>query len=469
MLELLEPRRLCAVDAFVDDGTLIIRGGDGADQIIISRTEFPTTLNVLTISDGGSYLEPQAFPGVTRGVRVILGGGDDSVMIHGVRVAGTINVDGGAGDDRLTLHHTRVRGDLEVAAGDGEDRVWIRDATVQGALRLDGGPGRDRFAVSRVLVKSDFRLLDTAGSTLVTLNRMSVRRDSSIQTGNSIDRLTITSSTVFGDAAVRTLGQDDAIFVRGSVFRGQSPFDAGTGDNHVDREVILGWDFNDGEQGWRSGISDITTTPVDFDNPNLFTGFGFARGIRPLPDDVGIAENAFFLSSRNSSDDAFVFLFKALNRDLGIVANARYLLSFTVVLAGKEELGLGGIGGSPSESVYLKVGGSSIEPRLLPAEPGATVSRLNIDIGNQSRGGMNASVAGNIANDIEALTPLPENFGFRLFRRMHTHPWPIATGANGDLHLVVGTDSGFEGITELYYKRITVTLTPSMSVSSSQE
>jgi hypothetical protein len=37
------------------------------------------------------------------------------------------------------------------------------------------------------------------------------------------------------------------------------------------------------------------------------------------------------------------------------------------------------------------------------------------------------------------------------------------TASDGSLWIAIGTDSGFEGITTLYYDRIAVTLTPSQS------
>ena len=39
-------------------------------------------------------------------------------------------------------------------------------------------------------------------------------------------------------------------------------------------------------------------------------------------------------------------------------------------------------------------------------------------------------------------------------------PLNVATDSEGRLWLIVGTDSGFEGLTRLYYARISYTLTP---------
>ena len=108
-----------------------------------------------------------------------------------------------------------------------------------------------------------------------------------------------------------------------------------------------------------------------------------------------------------------------------------------------------GIGGSPGASVYLKAGGSAIEP--MPVEEGDDI-RMNIDKGNQSQGGQDMVVLGNIG--------IPGNeFEYQLIQRDNRqNPVHIKTDSNGSMWLVVGTDSGFEGTTTLYYNTVEVKL-----------
>jgi hypothetical protein len=83
--------------------------------------------------------------------------------------------------------------------------------------------------------------------------------------------------------------------------------------------------------------------------------------------------------------------------------------------------------------------------------------RMNVDIGNQAVGGPAGSVAGDIGTssaDCRFESP------FMSIERMHQHPFVVTASESGDLWLLVGTDSGFEGITRLYYQSISVTLTP---------
>jgi hypothetical protein len=451
------------------DGVLTLTGDDLANAFEIVR-EAPfidvegawllriTGLDGTTINGNAEAL----FPMDNQHVRIDTRGGDDSVVVAGV-ILRALDVDLGEGDDRLVLRTSRIRSDVWIDAGAGDDRIELRDLVAQASVQVTGGLGRDRVSFSRVSVGEALSIEDYSGAGRVTVNRTTVAGSMRIETGNSIDRIELQSSAFTGDASIRTRGQDDSVRVRGTVFEGQSPINAGIGTNEIDREVILEWDFDDGAQGWRSGFSDISINVVDFDDPRLFNE-GRDRGIRQLPDDVGIHKNAYYLALNNSSDDAFVFLFRDLEANQGLVPNQAYQLSFSVDVAGDAFSGALGGGGSPSSSVYLKVGGSRSEPTLMPADPAlGGVARLNIDIGNQSQGGTNASVAGNVANDVNPLTPRAggeEEYRFRLFRREHTHPVAIKTDSSGRLFVIIGTDSGFEGITRLYYARINITLTP---------
>lgn len=45
-------------------------------------------------------------------------------------------------------------------------------------------------------------------------------------------------------------------------------------------------------------------------------------------------------------------------------------------------------------------------------------------------------------------------------KRQHEHEYTVTASPDGELWLLVGTDSGFEGLTGIYYQRIAVTLNP---------
>jgi hypothetical protein len=114
-----------------------------------------------------------------------------------------------------------------------------------------------------------------------------------------------------------------------------------------------------------------------------------------------------------------------------------------------------GIGGSPA-SVVLKAGAGAEEPRPVVVDG---FLRMNVDKGGQTQGGAYASVLGDVANG-RLLDPSLSEQPYAAITRSGTHAFPVRADAAGTLWLLVGTDSGFEGLTRLYYLRITVTLTP---------
>ena len=72
-----------------------------------------------------------------------------------------------------------------------------------------------------------------------------------------------------------------------------------------------------------------------------------------------------------------------------------YLARFNVEIATNVPSGCIGVGGAPGESVWVKAGATTVEPVAI--DQGGQL-RMNIDKGNQSNGGANAVVLGNVAN-----------------------------------------------------------------------
>ena len=120
-------------------------------------------------------------------------------------------------------------------------------------------------------------------------------------------------------------------------------------------------------------------------------------------------------------------------------------------LATNVPAGLIGIGGSPGESVFVKAGASTVEPT---AEEGDNRHlRTNIDKGNQAQGGESMVVLGNVAHpDV-----LGKEYRIKTLDNKDL-PLMVDTDSEGRVWLIVGTDSGFEGLSALYYSRISYTL-----------
>lgn len=198
-------------------------------------------------------------------------------------------------------------------------------------------------------------------------------------------------------------------------------------------------DFRESIEGWTADFADLPSGQDD----SSFYELRFAY--TDLPANLGTGKG-LLLSGNNHSDDLFMFIKKKVS---GLAPNTFYNLVFEVELASNARVGSVGIGGSPGESVYLKAGASDREPVKIKSD---TQYVLNIDKGNQSTSGSDAVILGNIA--------IPSSSSdYMLITRNNVSsntPFIVQSNAEGELWLIVGTDSGFEGTTTVYYTRIDV-------------
>ncbi len=196
--------------------------------------------------------------------------------------------------------------------------------------------------------------------------------------------------------------------------------------------------FQRDTDGWVAGITDYGTGQADI--------MAFKSAYKSLPIPLDTTRKSIMLESMNRSDDAFMFLKKKVT---GLAPNTDYKLVFNIELASQYPDNSIGIGGSPGGSVYLKVGASSIEPVSQLTDG---FYSLNVDKGAQNDDGKDAIRVGNIGTG-------DDTEGYKLITRSNADsPFTAKTNAQGELWLLVGTDSGFEGLTTLYYSNIKVTL-----------
>lgn len=206
--------------------------------------------------------------------------------------------------------------------------------------------------------------------------------------------------------------------------------------------IQFDFNFNTNEQDWAGDFADY---PV---GEETFFELEFGRAILPSPvsstDEV--LENGLYLSGNNHSDDLFMFVKRQVE---GLEPNTFYALIFNVILESKIPPGQMGIGGSPGESVYVKVGGSALEPQKIDVRG---YYQMNIDKGNQSTGGEHALVVGSLANvHVDREAPQFEPISY-----VNSVPLRVKTDPEGRLWFFLGTDSGFEGPTLFYIARIAV-------------
>ena len=213
--------------------------------------------------------------------------------------------------------------------------------------------------------------------------------------------------------------------------------------------VQLDFDFRSGALDWQAGFADLPATNTGF--------YDLQSGIRLLPPELGVSGTGFYIQGINHSDDLFMFLKRRLTVADGIVAGQKYRARYAIDFASEAQVGCASVGGAPGEAVYLKAGATPNEPLSLPQDEGFIQLRMNVNTGAQSVGGSAASTSGNIANG------LPCNLQQRPFvsvHRVYEHLTQVTAAANGEMWLLLGTDSGFEERTRLYYQRIQVELIP---------
>lgn len=213
------------------------------------------------------------------------------------------------------------------------------------------------------------------------------------------------------------------------------------------RVVFVNDDFRAGTGGWITGFADYSPASGDLD---------LDAGLRPLPTEVGIAGTGLMITGHNRSDDLFMFLKKGLDSSNGIVPDQHYAVTYAITFASRVGKGCAGVGGSPGESVYLKAGATGREPRVV-LDSADDHYRMTVDKGNQSVGGPAASVAGNIVN---GTANCASDAPFVSLTRTHVHTSIVTPDESGEIWLLIGTDSGFEGKTTLYYQSIFAILTP---------
>lgn len=200
---------------------------------------------------------------------------------------------------------------------------------------------------------------------------------------------------------------------------------------------VLSYDFSSDTEGW---LGDFADYPVGEDS-----FFELVYRHDSLPSPLDSTDGSLMLSGANRSDDLFMFIKRKVE---GLAANTVYELRFQVEVATNAPDGSVGIGGSPANSVYIKAGATPIEP--IPINNGEDFYRMNIDIGNQSTDGVDMVVIDDFANGAD-------DFIYQLKTIQNQKSITVTTDGEGSCWIILGTDSGFEGTTTIYFNSISVT------------
>lgn len=215
-----------------------------------------------------------------------------------------------------------------------------------------------------------------------------------------------------------------------------------SGCGNVDPQTVH-VDFRQSSQGWTAGFADYPVGQDDF--------YELEADYRSLSAPLDSSQNGHFLSGNNHSDDLWMFI---KGRVSGLDANHTYSVQFEVEIATRAPSGCVGVGGAPGEGVSVKAGASVTEPEAVMT---GTDWRMNVDKGNQSTGGANALVVGDMANSVRCGEP-PRWELEQL--SSGSESITVTADSDGRVWLFAGTDSGFEATTRFYFTWIIANFEP---------
>ena len=208
------------------------------------------------------------------------------------------------------------------------------------------------------------------------------------------------------------------------------------------------FDFSVSDQQFEGGVSDFAVAQSDQHN------FTFVNtNFQPPLDTQRLAQ---LVSGNNPSDDLFMYMKKKIS---GLEPNTTYHATFVVEFASIYPTNAIGVGGAPGESVTMKAGLTLIEPDTMIISKGEPFVAMNIDKGNQSQSGADMMAIGHVGvSDTTTVYAMKTNDNV-------SSPFVFTTDHKGEAWLIVGTDSGFEAETALYYSNITVDFTVVTGIS----
>lgn len=207
--------------------------------------------------------------------------------------------------------------------------------------------------------------------------------------------------------------------------------------NEVNSNMSVVSSFENGFDGWSVDLAEYNTS---MDSSMI----EFKYAVAKIPSDS--TKKGLRVQSHNRSDDMFMYAKKKIN---GLDSKKTYEVFFDIELGTYFHANSVGIGGSPGSSVFVKAGASSKEPtKYLEGD----FYKFNLDKGNQLEGGKELVTIGDASNGLSEP-------GFKVVNRNNTTKLvTVKPNEKGEIWLCVGTDSGFEGLTVLYYDKISVSV-----------
>lgn len=198
------------------------------------------------------------------------------------------------------------------------------------------------------------------------------------------------------------------------------------------------FDFSTGQNEWQADFADY---PVDSAKGAQYQ---LSANYTGRPANLGSGTSAMMLTGNNQGDRLFMYIKRKIT---DLQPDVNYTVIFDIELA--SELPAKGLG----KDVLLKAGATHSEPKTM-IEDGNYV--LNVDKGYANDRGEDMILLGNIGNN--------GSKDFQLITRSNGEtpgPFIVKTNSKGEMWLLIGTESTFQGITTVYYSRVNVVVSAS--------
>jgi len=196
--------------------------------------------------------------------------------------------------------------------------------------------------------------------------------------------------------------------------------------------------------GWTADYADYDLAQ----EPTMNFAAGHERLPPPLDNAWGLA-----MACDNRSDDVFMYLTKRVE---GLVPGQRYRVDSTIAVATNVPPFCPGAGGGPGEANCIKAGAAPFRPEK---QLRGSFYVVNVDKGDQSAGGANASVIGDLAQAVPGGACPAADYQRKTLSSGTTGVLATADAAGG-LWLILGDDSGYEGWLKFYWLDGTIRLVP---------
>jgi hypothetical protein len=196
------------------------------------------------------------------------------------------------------------------------------------------------------------------------------------------------------------------------------------------------YDFRNDQHGWAGDFADYPIAD------SAVLDLTFSHEILPgsLHEEKGL-----LLSGDCKGESLFMFVKKRIT---GLKPSTAYGIGFDVLFVTNSPYGYPDNGNVSGDKVYLKAGAIPYEPEKFA---NGNQYKMNLDKGAAYTSGTDMVLIGNIAS-----TGNYPSYSFE--SRSNSNSFTAVSNADGEIWLIVGTDTGQQGLTALYYSRIGVVL-----------